>query len=397
MEAIKVTHTLNTIRRTLITLLLLVAAAGALLLPGEVAAAARASAGLALFSVLPTLFPFLVLADLLVSMGIADRLGRAIGGLMPRLFRLPGAAASVLVLGVLSGYPVGAAAATRLYESGGCNREQAGRLIALANNTGPAFVVGVVGATLWGSAGIGWWMYGIHLAAALLSGFVLARRAPAVRGSGQRPVKRPPALSSAVTKSVKQAAATCLNIAAFITFFGVLIALLRQTGLLRALAMLLPGSPAAWEPLLAGVIEMTTGVSLLSELAAPAWVGLVLQSALLGFAGVSVLFQVHSVMDHTDLSLRPYVTGKLLQGVIAAGLTWSLYPRFPAPVAAMASAMPVEMTFKAFLMLVALTAASFALSVAIVFLFAWISERYGWPEAYEHSDPTLYQYPPWGY
>ena len=135
-------------RQALLVTLLGMGAAALLIFPSEVAAAARESARLAFVSVLPTLFPFLVAAELLISLRVTHSAGRLLGGMMPRLFRQPREAAPVLLLGMLSGYPVGAAAARRLYEEGGCNAEQAERLVALCNNSGPAFVVGVVGAAL---------------------------------------------------------------------------------------------------------------------------------------------------------------------------------------------------------------------------------------------------------
>ena len=157
-------------RQALLATFLGIGAAALLIFPTDVAAAARESARLAFASVLPSLFPFLIAADLLISLRVTNAAGQVLGGAMPALFKQPREAAPVLLLGVLSGYPVGAAAARRLYEEGGCTAEQAERLVALCNNSGPAFVVGVVGAALWNSPKVGWMLYGCHLAAALLSG-----------------------------------------------------------------------------------------------------------------------------------------------------------------------------------------------------------------------------------
>jgi len=41
-------------------------------------------------------------------------------------------------------------------------------------------------------------------------------------------------------------------------------------------------------------------------------------SLLLGWAGLSVHFQVYSIISHTDISIKPYLFGKMLQGVFAA-------------------------------------------------------------------------------
>ena len=44
----------------------------------------------------------------------------------------------------------------------------------------------------------------------------------------------------------------------------------------------------------------------------------------LGFGGFSVHMQVASIISETDLSLKPYILGKLLQGIIASFYTYML-------------------------------------------------------------------------
>jgi len=48
---------------------------------------------------------------------------------------------------------------------------------------------------------------------------------------------------------------------------------------------------------------------------------IVLASFLLGFGGISVLFQVYSVISKSDISIKPYLYGKILQAVISSLIT----------------------------------------------------------------------------
>ena len=92
-------------RQALLVTLLGMGAASLLIFPTEVAAAARESARLAFVSVLPTLFPFLIAADLLISLRVTNAAGRLLGGMMPRLFRQPREAAPVLLLACCRAIP----------------------------------------------------------------------------------------------------------------------------------------------------------------------------------------------------------------------------------------------------------------------------------------------------
>ncbi|MBQ6000331.1 MAG: sporulation protein [Clostridia bacterium] len=347
------------IARSLLAVLLGIGAASLLIFSEEVASAARAGALLAFSSVLPSLFPFLVASQLLIVLRVTHSAGRSFGGLMPLLFRQPREAASVLLLGLLSGYPVGAAAARSLYEEGGCTAEQAERLVALCNNSGPAFVVGVVGTALWGNARLGAALYLCHAAAALLSGILLSIGCPPVPDERPLPAAEPPSFFPALVRAVKSSALTALDIAAFIIFFSVVIALLPEV-------TSLPGQ------LTVGMLELTNGVQLFRSAEAALPVRLALQSFLLGFSGLSVFCQVAGVLEGSDLSLRPYLCGKLLQGAIALLLTLLLFPLFPQEVGVMLPLTP-SLPLPAFTLLTALLLDSLLLWLAAMLLFSSLS------------------------
>ena len=51
-------------------------------------------------------------------------------------------------------------------------------------------------------------------------------------------------------------------------------------------------------------------------------INIIISAFLLGFGGISVLLQVWSITSKTDLSIKPYLYGKLLQGIFAAFYTY---------------------------------------------------------------------------
>ena len=134
----------------------LLAATLALLVdPQSAMEAARNGLALCGNVIVPSLFPFFVLSSLVVDLGLAGYLGRLLERVMRPLFRVNGACASALALGFIGGYPVGARTAIALYQSGMCTRTEAQRLLAFCNNSGPAFILGVVGAGVFASSRVG--------------------------------------------------------------------------------------------------------------------------------------------------------------------------------------------------------------------------------------------------
>lgn len=290
--------------------------------------------------ILPSLFPFFVLSSLVVDLGLAAYLGRALEGLMRPLFRVSGSCAAAVALGFIGGYPVGARTALQLYQQGLCSKPEAERLLAFCNNSGPAFILGVVGAGIFGDSRVGFLLYLTHALASMLVGLLFRfyggserRHAASPRPKPIQVVTVPAAFTGAVVRSLQ----STLNICAFVVFFSVVLQLLSAFGAFAALAELLAliGFEPGWaRRLVAGLLELSSGVSSLrggTHLA-----GRVSMAAfMLGWAGLSVHCQVLSFLVDSGLSAKTYLAGKLCHGLIAAGLTWCLTRLFPlsAPVA----------------------------------------------------------------
>ena len=328
------------IRDTLVGVALLTATVSLVTAPDQAIAGAKDGLTLCFNVIVPSLFPFFVLSSLVVDLGLAAYLGRALEGLMRPLFRVSGSCAAAVALGFIGGYPVGARTALQLYQQGLCSKTEAERLLAFCNNSGPAFILGVVGAGVFGDSRVGLLLYLTHALASFLVGLLFRfyggserKHSPAPKPKPIQAVTVPAAFTGAVTRSLQNT----LNICAFVVFFSVVLRLLSAYGIFTALANLLAlaGFQPEWaRRLVAGLRELSSGVSSLQGSAQLA--GRVSMAAfMLGWAGLSVHCQVLSFLVDSGLSAKTYLVGKLCHGLIAAGLTWGLTRLLPlsAPVA----------------------------------------------------------------
>lgn len=165
--------------------------------------------------------PLFVLSSLVVELGMSRYLGKLLEPVMAPLFRVNGNCAAALALGFVGGYPVGARTAIQIYETGQCSRTEAERMLAFCNNSGPAFILGVVGAGVFGSGAAGLLLYLAHLLASLLVGVLFRFYRP---GEGPRAGRRrgpqfqAASFSKAFTRSVTGAMQSTLSICAFVLF-----------------------------------------------------------------------------------------------------------------------------------------------------------------------------------
>jgi sporulation integral membrane protein YlbJ len=130
--------------------------------------------------------------------------------------------------------------------------------------------------------------------------------------------------------AIRNSIGLILAIGGFIIIFSVIINLLLETGILGFIAQILSelikplgiGSGLI-KAVLSGIFEITTGSSLTSAVAGiPLGLKLPAASLIIGWAGLSVHTQVLSITSGTDISVKPYLLGKLLQGIISAVYTW---------------------------------------------------------------------------
>lgn len=316
---------------------LLWAALALVLWPEQAMSAMRDGVALCGNVILPSLFPFFVLSSLVVELGMSRYLGRLLEPVMAPLFQVNGNCAAALALGFVGGYPVGARTAIQIYENGQCSRTEAERMLAFCNNSGPAFILGVVGAGVFGSGAAGLLLYLAHLLASLLVGMLFRFYRPGERPQTRRsrgPQFQAASFPKAFTKSVTGAMQSTLNICAFVLFFTVFLRILAHAGILARLGQILSallsplGMDQTWaERLLTGLMEVSSGVSSLTDGSLPG--RLSMAAFMLGWAGVSVHCQVLAFLGDSGLSVRTYIAGKLLHGILSAVLTAALLRLLP--------------------------------------------------------------------
>lgn len=280
-------------------------------------------------TVIPSLFPFMVLSEIIVVGGLGSRLLERITAPMGRLLRLPRAGCTAVLLGMLCGFPVGAKCATLAWEQGDLTDDEAERTVACANNPSSAFLISAVGISLWENRRFGVALYVCVLLASLLVGILIGRLSKKTNTSSEKPpIARavPPLSAHLFTDAIASATRSILLVCAYVIFFSAFVG---------TLGSLLDGMhlPQATVAALFSLFELSGGVSQTAAL------GNTLHAAILtalavGWSGLSVHCQVLSVCDGTGLSLRPYLVSKLLSALLCAllfGILLVLCPELMIP------------------------------------------------------------------
>ncbi len=281
-------------------------------------------------AVIPTLFPFMVLSELLVRTGGGELMGRALAAPMRALFGLSGAGSCAFLLGAVCGFPVGTRAAVMLYDRGLLERSEAERLISFCNYPSSAFMISATGAALWQNRQLGAAMYASVLAAGVIAGIISgipARRA--AKKEGVVPTDMPHIVRkpqpTALSDSVTAAATSTLNVCAYVAFFSCVVGCISHI-----LARISPSRTV--EAAIYSFFELTSGAAA-SAAVIPSRTGILMCTAAAGWSGLSVALQVFSVCSSSERPhprMTAYLVSKAVQAPLAAILMSILLRLFPA-------------------------------------------------------------------
>lgn len=281
-------------------------------------------------AVIPTLFPFMVLSELLVRTGGGELMGRALAAPMRALFGISGAGSCAFLLGAVCGFPVGTRAAVMLYDRGLLERSEAERLISFCNYPSSAFMISATGAALWQNRQLGAAMYASVLAAGVIAGIISgipARRA--AKKEGVVPTDMPHTVRkpqpTALSDSVTAAATSTLNVCAYVAFFSCVVGCISHI-----LARVSPSRTV--EAAIYSFFELTSGAAA-SAAVIPSRTGILMCTAAAGWSGLSVALQVFSVCSSSERPhprMTAYLVSKAVQAPLAAILMSILLRLFPA-------------------------------------------------------------------
>ena len=279
-------------------------------------------------SVVPSLFPFFVATEILCSTNLVNLVGKFLQKPIQKIFNIPGEGAIAIIMGIISGYPTGAKIAVNFREKNICSKEEAERLLAFTNNSGPLFIIGTVGISMFGNIKIGYILLISHIISCLIVGIIF-------RNWKRKKIKfntffkieekqiRLKDLGEILGNSIKKSIITILNIGGFIVIFSVILSILDNSNFFNIVENFcnkLNISRGIVTGFISGIIELTNGVNQISSLGSSNLI-IILTSFLVGFGGISVLLQVYSVIAKSDISIKPYFYGKLCQSIISIVIT----------------------------------------------------------------------------
>lgn len=271
--------------------------------------------------IIPVLFPFCVASELSVRCGYISWLSRPLSPLVRRLFAMPSTCVGAIFSGLSAGFPLGAKTAITLYQNGACTKEDCERLLGFCNHCSPAFLVGTIGTLYFHSAKIGWALFLIQIPAAITTGIFFRPRNRSQNVEHSFPKQPLASLGTELAQAVTHATSATLTVCGFLLFFELVSFAFVTVGTTV-------GLPELFQVCGCGILEFSEGITMALTTYGTTFprLAFTLCGAFVGFGGLSVAFQVASLANSAQLSLRFYFYGKVFSSAVCAFLAYIIAP-----------------------------------------------------------------------
>lgn len=295
--------------------------------------------------VFPSLLPFFILAELLISFGVVQFIGGMFDPFMRPLFRVPGVASFAWIVGMASGFPAGAKITATLRENKHITKIEGDRLLAFSNAASPLFLFGVIAVGFFHDERIGLLLALSHYLSNLVIGMLMRfyhknekNKASfhqstffvmrALKQMHRTRLKETRTTGELIGDAVHSSVQTLLIIGGYIILFSVLTHMLQLFTLFKKLMITIVPTPLeeAIFPFISGLFEITTGTELIASLhSVPLLYQLCMISFILAFNSFSIQAQVATVISKTDIHFLPYFFARIAHGLLAIVFCYTFY------------------------------------------------------------------------
>lgn len=251
-----------------------------------------------------TIFPFVILCDFLIYFNYHIFIKGIFGKIINKIFNIDSNTSIIFILSIFSSHPSNAIYIKNLLDNKIIDIKVANRILIYTYFPSIAFVVGVIGISLYNSFKVGLMLWIICFINNILIGLFLRKDNVYIESINNE------------TKNISFFECFKLSIIKAInTSFIILGNLIVFTIIINLIVNYISINPTILS-VLTGFLELTSGVISISLLDIPFNVKFALTSLILNFSSLSILFQSFSILSSYKINIKKTLTIKLMFSII---------------------------------------------------------------------------------
>ena len=265
-------------------------------------------------NIFTSLFPFLIVSNILISYGINDLISEIFKPVM-RLFRTNSKCASVFVLSILSGFPGSSIYCKRLLDSKEIDEDDASKVLTFSHFSNPLFILNNISLIL--NNNIAYMILFIHYFTNIIIAFLFRNYCPKKDNSKIkiRLKIKDNKIGNVLASSINNTISTLLTILGTVTVFlclsTIIINLFKLDGISKVLV--------------SGIFEITQGLVLLNKISISLKIKSIIAIMFLSFGGISIHVQMISILSETKIRYYPYLLARIIHSIVSGLLVYFFY------------------------------------------------------------------------
>lgn len=262
-------------------------------------------------NLIPTLFPFFVISDVLINYNFTAYIPSFFKRLCKSLFNITDNMITILILSIISGFPSNARNTRTLYDKGMISLDEANHILIFSHFSNPLFILTTVAVFFFGNKDVGWILLISHYLSNFLLGIMFRKyfkHKNLVNEVSDMKLDFGNVFVGAIRKSID----TVLLICGIVVIFMMLSSIVNDVFSFNIYNSMI----------VKGILEITIGIEALGKLGVSLIYKAVIASCFLAFGGLSVHMQVMSQITETDIKYRYFFIGRLFQMILSGGITY---------------------------------------------------------------------------
>ena len=268
-----------------------------------------------LTSIIPSLFPFFILSDILINYNITNYIPKSLKNIFTKLFNVSDNIITVFFLSIISGFPSSARNIRLMYEKKLITKEEASHSLIFTHFSNPLFILGTLSIFFLKNETLGIIILISHYLSNIILGIITRNYNTISNINYTLTTNKSQNFPSVIIKAIKNSIDTLLTIFGTLTCFLVLSSII-----INRLNLNLYNST-----ILKGILEITMGLKSLSLLNINDIYKVVISSMFISFGGLSVHMQILSFLIDTDISYRPFFISRIFHSILSGILSYILY------------------------------------------------------------------------
>lgn len=253
----------------------------------------------------PSIFPFFVLASLLLELGLATKISIKLNPLIRKIFHVEGNSSFIILVSLISGFPSGSKYIVESLKTKSISKDTANYLLTFTHFANPLFVLGTCGLIL-NSISLAYKILIIQILSNLILGIII--RPKEIISSRITNNHQNKSFLEALPKAINDAIKVLLFMLGSITFFMFFSKLLTTTLSLNPF----------FNTILTGLLDMTSGISLVNTIDTTNYIKGLLVLTFITFGSFSVHLQVLNNIKEVDIDYKYFFLGRIIQTSIAS-------------------------------------------------------------------------------